>query len=272
MAKKKTKTSAKRPTVDGLTWAESQARALLKDDIISGRVTPAMKPKAVHESRQEFLKWELSLFRSNLYTLRDSIARDYHRMAKDVMLFGIDMAVLKERRDKDPPKSLPWHRSAAKQLLEKDIDDGIHLQILPNGKKIKPESIYKSRREYQEYELTVFRNHIYQEVKRREKRESNLRFEKKKLRVARPVIATDQAIDLVERGGVVNDGDERKRLAKKIEGEKLNEGIETLLRDQDNSTISTNSAISTNSHTSKASKTLARKREAAAKKKKKAIL
>ncbi|CAB9527383.1 unknown protein [Seminavis robusta] len=191
-------------------------------------------------------------------------------MSKDVMFFGLDMALLQEQRKKDPPKRLPWHRSPAKALLETDIDNDVHLQILPNGKKIKPEAIYKSRSEYQEHELKVFRNHIYQEVKRREKLKSNVRFAKKKLRVVRPVIATNQAIDLIERGEIVDMEEERKRLTKKLESERLDnqaEPPETAPPETDNSTT-----ISTTSGTSKTSTMLAKKREAASKKKKKATL
>jgi hypothetical protein len=53
-----------------------------------------------------------------------------------------------------------WAGSAAERLLKNDITDGQHLLM-------KPQTLYQSRLEYQQFNLTTFRGHIYQEIKRR---------------------------------------------------------------------------------------------------------
>jgi hypothetical protein len=65
---------------------------------------------------------------------------------------------------------LRWEGSMAQQLLRLDMDDGKH-QIM------KPENLYNSRFEYLEQcSLGTFREHIYQEMRRRRK----VRFAKNK--------------------------------------------------------------------------------------------
>jgi hypothetical protein len=49
-----------------------------------------------------------------------------------------------------------WHKHAAKHLLTKDVEDGLHHQYSPS-------QLRKMRYEYQEFPLSTFRKHIYQE-------------------------------------------------------------------------------------------------------------
>jgi hypothetical protein len=73
------------------------------------------------------------------------------------------------------PNDIPWHKSEAKNLLKKDINDGRH-------KEMKPEVLHGTREEYQAFPLKTFRNHIYQEVDSRAKRAH--RYAKKKKRAS----------------------------------------------------------------------------------------
>ncbi|CAB9531365.1 hypothetical protein SEMRO_3464_G348310.1 [Seminavis robusta] len=110
-----------------------------------------------------------------------SVLRDYDRLLVDCEAYGHDMAIILQMRKDNPPVQVPWHRSEAKPLLEKDIDEKKHLEIDPEtGEKIKPRQLYQSRVEYREYKLKVFRDHLYQEVKKRERKQ--FRFEKKNSR------------------------------------------------------------------------------------------
>jgi hypothetical protein len=63
-----------------------------------------------------------------------------------------------------------WHKSEANELLKKDIDADKHLLM-------KPALLHRTRKEYEEFTLEVFRKRIYQEVDSRSKRA--YRFEKK---------------------------------------------------------------------------------------------
>jgi hypothetical protein len=164
--------------IDGETWIKSKARKMLFEDIVAGRVTATMDPDAVHKSRPEFFKWPRRRFVPNLESLKAQIARDYSRMLKDLEYYQHDVEKLKDQRLGDPPSKIPWHKSEAKKLLEQEIDNG----VLEQDPKPTPSKMYNGKAEYQQFTLDQFRNHIYQEVKRREKIESKARFGKKKMR------------------------------------------------------------------------------------------
>jgi hypothetical protein len=164
------------------SWRKSKARELLKDDIILGTILPQMEAAEVYEMRPEFKKFPFKRFGPNLQNLRLAIVRDYKRMSTDCEYYGHDVGVLMELRANDPPRKIAWHKSEAKPLLEKDIKDKMHEKIMENGSKITPAQLYKKRVEYRAFSIDVFRNHIYQEVKRLEKIESKIRYGKKKKR------------------------------------------------------------------------------------------
>ena len=134
-----------------------------------------MKPKQVQQMRPEFMEWPLPQFGRNLASLRDTLARDYRRMLQDCEYWGLDSANLYDHRQKYPLEDIPWHLSDAKDLMEKDIDDGLHLKMIPM-------KLQETRPEYAAFDPDTFRNHIYQEVKKREKFASKIRFGKKQLR------------------------------------------------------------------------------------------
>lgn len=177
MAKKETKEDTKKDT-----WRTSAAKALLRDDIITGRVLPNMNAAQVYQMRPEFQKFPMKRFTPNLQNLRSVIARDYSRMCRDCEYYGHDIGLLLGIRKDEPLRQILWHKSEAKPLLEQDIKNNVHLKMMEDGKKIMPKQIYQTRVEYRAFPLAVLRNHIYQEVKRLEKIESKIRYGKKKKR------------------------------------------------------------------------------------------
>jgi len=151
-------------------WAKSEAKRMLKDDIVTGVVKPFMKPREIFLSRPEFMEYESTNFTTNLRTLRDGINKDQKRMQKDCEYYGHDRALLVDLRQTKPPAKDPaksWHKSVARTLLKADITAGKHTQM-------KPSALYMSRREYQMYDPTVFRKHIHQEVDERASRLSRM--------------------------------------------------------------------------------------------------
>jgi hypothetical protein len=157
-------------------WKDSEAKQLLREDIISGVVPASMAAKDVYDMRPEYKKWSYQNFPTNLRHLRKAIGDSYERMLADCEAYGHDRALLvKLRAGKNPRGDIPWHKSEAKKLLKQDIDDGKHRQM-------KPESLHGTREEYQAFPLTTFRNHIYQEIDSRAKRAH--RFAKKKKRAS----------------------------------------------------------------------------------------
>jgi hypothetical protein len=157
-------------------WKESEAKRLLREDIISGAVNASMAAKDVYEMRPEYKKWPYNNFQTNLRNLRKAIVNSYERMLEDCEAYGHDLALLTTlRAGTENLQVVPWHKSDAKRLLKQDVDDGKH-------KAMKPEALYNMREEYQVFSLETFRNHIYQEVDSRAKRTH--RFAKKKKRAS----------------------------------------------------------------------------------------
>ena len=160
------------------TWFKSEGKLLLRNSIIAGTVTRASNPSTVHKSNPEWEKWPFENFKTNLKNLIDAVALDYARMSKDCEAYGHDLALLKEVRQNDPnPPPTPWHMSAAKPLLIIDIDAKKH-------EKMTPMALWMTKIEYMEFPLGVFRDHIYQELNARDKKDS--RYLKKKKRLPPP--------------------------------------------------------------------------------------
>lgn len=172
-------------------WGRSEAKKLLKQDIIDGTVKDEHDPSDVYRSRPEFQQYDFDNFKTNLKNLKALIYDSIERMARDCEYYGHDIARLHDIRAENPPQQTPWHRSEAKALLEKDIDDGKHLIVNEEtGKKITPKELYMTRSVYREYSLRVFRDHIYQEMARKDKKD--IRFARKKKRMQGPA---DRPVD-----------------------------------------------------------------------------
>ena len=154
-------------------WKDSEAKRLLRKDIISGAVTASMKAKDVYKMRLEYQTWKYTNFRNNLKSLHNVIAASYARMQTDCKAYGHDRALLKSMADVQTQPNIPWHESAARKLLKQDVDASKHLQM-------RPMELHTTRPEFMAFALKVFRKHIYQEIENQAKRLS--RFAKKKTR------------------------------------------------------------------------------------------
>jgi hypothetical protein len=174
-------------------WATSEAKRLLRNSIIAGIVKRGDVAVEVYKSNPEYQKFAIANFKTNMKNLIEAIALDYKRMAEDCRGYGHDVELLREYRKNNPTIQehiTPWHQSIAKKLLEDDMNNNKHLEM-------QPMELYQSRLEYREFPLQVFRNHIYQEKKKRANKGS--RFAKKKKRLPPPPrdIATDVGEDLI---------------------------------------------------------------------------
>eukprot|EP00978_Attheya_sp_CCMP212_P016722 scaffold44014_cov56-Attheya_sp.AAC.4 len=182
MTDKGTRTACVAQTPKPSPWKKSKAKELLKTDIIDGTVTDAMAPILVYAMRLEYKPYKLDNFRTNLRSLQKKIHTDYGRRDRDCMDYGHDRFIYDELRrqavaDNGGIEVVPWHLSDAQSLLKDDITGGL-LKVL------KPSELWETREEYKEFSLKVFRNHIYQEVDRREKRRMNFKKKSGKTRKA----------------------------------------------------------------------------------------
>jgi len=156
-----------RPLPDGKkppAWRNSPAKAVLRDGIIDKVYLPEMGPEVVYASNEIFWQYKFANFKTNLTNLRLALARDIGRANSDAEYLAADLL-------NHPPIAVAaqvlagqgypiWAGSEAEHCLKEDVDQGRHLMAAPK-------ELYESRDEYQEWPLDVFRDHIYQELRRR---------------------------------------------------------------------------------------------------------
>ena len=109
---------------DPAPWVNSQAKQILIQDILSGRVT-GLKPKEVWESRPEYQQYKLENFRSNLKRLKTTIHLEHALALRDGLALQHDINV--QPLAMNNPRGYPrWHASDAQRFLRDDIDAGLH--------------------------------------------------------------------------------------------------------------------------------------------------
>jgi len=140
-------------------WRYSEAKKQLARDILAGK-TKGKKPKQVHESRPMYEQYKLSNFRTNFTNLKATLEGLQRRAESDEAAFLHDEALNLRTNNKPYPR---WGGSVAERFLKIDIDAGKH-------KVMEPLQLHKTRPEYSPYPLTVFRDHIHQELRGRRER------------------------------------------------------------------------------------------------------
>jgi hypothetical protein len=145
-------------------WQNSEAKKLLLQDLHTGAIPldgDLMTPRDAYRQRPEFAEFDgYANFPSRLRGARQQVARLQNRAASDSAAFAHDQQIYPNaaKNHRGEPR---WEGSKAERLLRQDMDEGKH-------KAMKPQLLYNARKEYYEhYPLKVFREHIYQEEKRR---------------------------------------------------------------------------------------------------------
>lgn len=134
-------------------------RTLLKDDVHTGPIGWDLSPNKAWEMRPEYNdNMTLDLFKSRLIGMRKIVKEGLERAAADEAALKHDRLIC-PRPLLNARGEPHWEGSDAQTLLEIDVEAGVHQTF------ISPEDFYRSRMQYQSFPLTVFRGHIYQEVK-----------------------------------------------------------------------------------------------------------
>lgn len=146
------------------SWWTIEAKCVLQEDILSGRVGADMTAEDVYVMYgQLYQQYAFPNFKNNFKNHREAVEMEIGRMELDCAGYFHDKDALSAAGRFDPSKPVPWHKSEAKELLKQDIDAGKHLEM-------KPIDLRDTREVYKLFELEVFRKHISQEARRREKR------------------------------------------------------------------------------------------------------
>ena len=118
-----------------------------------------MGPADVYAMHEEYKQYNYENFRTNLRNLRQSLHRLQGHADADSAALAHDLQVRPPAANN--PRGYPrWDGSEAERLLKIDINGCMHSNM-------KPHILYQKRKEYQEFPLEVFRDHIYQEIRSR---------------------------------------------------------------------------------------------------------
>ena len=82
----------KKPLEEGEVepWANSEAKAILREAIIAGDIPKEWDAEMVQQLHEKCQDYKLSNFKTNLKSLREAIAKDYERMSTDSDAFWHD--------------------------------------------------------------------------------------------------------------------------------------------------------------------------------------
>jgi hypothetical protein len=146
------------------SWLHSEAKNLLLKDLRSGDIpldSTSMTPQDVFLQRPEFADFgDYDKFPGRLSRARKYVVEHNSRAASDSAAFAHDSKIYPRPafNHRGEPR---WPGSVAEKLLCQDMDEGKHNRMTPKA-------LHESRNEFHEkYPLAVFRQHIYQETKRR---------------------------------------------------------------------------------------------------------
>lgn len=140
-----------------MRWQESEAKYLLRKDIIAGAVTADDDPVVVFNSRPEYQPFEAK-FAEYLTNLLEKVAEEQAFADLGSQALANDLRLHPPAND---PRGYPiFGGSEAERLLKQDMDNDLHKQF-------KPRELHVQREEYQAWPLEVFRNHIHQELRTR---------------------------------------------------------------------------------------------------------
>jgi hypothetical protein len=140
-------------------WAQSDAKQILEQNILEGLVTEKSNPDIVYTEHNEYSKYDRRQFKYHLKQLLKTLTR-YEKNATYANN-AVANAKKNHPRNELTVRGYPfWDTSQARLLLMNDISIGLTAQL-------KPRELWETRKEYKEFPLDVFRQHIYQENTRR---------------------------------------------------------------------------------------------------------
>ena len=168
MAKTTTKAKAPRKpkNPNWVKWKNSDPRCILIEDLVSGILSLDNKEVSAEEAWElmykhmaEFVDVPFDQFKARLKDHRSQVKKDLGRAQYEEDCLIHDRRLF-PRKLTNRRGELVFDVHPAKELLRHDINAEKQLQNTPK-------LLWKSRPEYQEFDMNIFRNRIYQEKRRR---------------------------------------------------------------------------------------------------------
>ena len=119
-----------------------------------------MSVEEIWASHPQFQLYELDKFKTYNKNMETLTSRRKRLVSEEEAIFRRDMIKLKDIISDKTSRGYPfWHTHPASKLLKDDIAR----EMSGNMNKRKPTQLWESRVQYQDFPLSVFRKHIYQE-------------------------------------------------------------------------------------------------------------
>jgi hypothetical protein len=145
-------------------WKGSSARLVLQQLLESGQIPASgMTPKSIWETfcvvRPEFEGFHYKKFSARLRSMRAQVGSESRRSIVENAAFLHDQELfpVSTVTNRGKPR---WEGSTAQRHLKCDVSEKKH-------ERMTPQDLRKTREDYLEFELEVFRKHIHQEVRLR---------------------------------------------------------------------------------------------------------
>ena len=140
-------------------WRNSAEQKRLRQELLSGLIPDDMDADKVWERRKGYLAVSGKRhFKDCLERLRKLVKEQKECHEFDTMAFYHDRTIYPEQEFEVERNQPRWAGSVQQQLLQHDIDNDLHHEMTPK-------ELWETDDLYQQFSLTVFRKHIYQELK-----------------------------------------------------------------------------------------------------------
>ena len=152
--------------VRGLLWQHHPVRQLLLNALINKEIPTDYKLMGPLDVWNKYCDLDMfegmeydATFKRRLLSLRKQVQEGTQRAEADLISFNV------AKKNHPPPQhnhrgEPQWSGSEAQRLLKMDMDNKRHFDL-------KPEHLWNSRPEYGKFDLSTFRDHLWQEHKTR---------------------------------------------------------------------------------------------------------
>ena len=147
-----------------IDWKSSEAREVLRFDLIEGilplseTAATAVEAWVIYSELPEFSKVIFKQFSERLRDHRKQITKKKLQTVKELEAYAQDQA-LYPREPCNQRGELVFDLHAAKKLLQDDIKDKKHVQMVPSA-------LQATRPVYLLFQKDIFKHRIYQEIRR----------------------------------------------------------------------------------------------------------
>ena len=148
-----------------IDWRRSEAKCIIIEDLVSGALPVDRKEcsaevawELLYADHVEFTDVPFAQFKARLSSHRTQVKKNLARSKFEEQCLVHDRSLF-PRKVRNSRGEIVFDLHPARDLLREDVAANKHIGT-------KPRHLWRTRSEYQEFDLNIFRSRIYQEVRR----------------------------------------------------------------------------------------------------------